>query len=113
GTAGAARPERCVPVRVADRRGLWCSSKTLQIGERLRVAVNVHGAEFRAAIESGNVLAWIEQRGRVEGRLHGMKTGDLVTVELAAHLVDLLPADAVLAGNAATDGNTQLQDGAA
>ena len=64
-------------------------------------------------MQGGDVLARVEQTAGVERRLHRVEQGDLVAVELCAHLVDLLAANAVLAGDAATDLDAKFEDLAA
>ncbi|MNH15879.1 hypothetical protein D3C79_755030 [compost metagenome] len=46
----------------------------------------------------------------VEGVFHCVHQGDLVTIELSAHLVDFFSSYAVLACDAPTHFNTQLKD---
>lgn len=71
--------------------------------------VNVHRAEFRAAVQGRDVLAGVEQALRVERRFYRVKQGQLVAVELRAHLIDFLPSHAVFAGDAAADLHAQFQ----
>lgn len=75
--------------------------------------VYMQGAKFGAALQGRNVLAGVEQPPRVKRCLDRVKQGDFVAVELRAHLIDLFPADAMLAGNAATHRHAQLEDLAA
>ena len=75
--------------------------------------MDVHAAEFGAAMQGRDVLAGVEQAARVEGRLDRMEQRQLVGVELRAHLIDLLAADAVLAGDAAAHLHAQLENLAA
>ncbi|CAI8810606.1 hypothetical protein EMIT0373P_20256 [Pseudomonas chlororaphis] len=89
------------------------SSETLQLGEGQLPGVHVHGAEFGAAVQGRDVLAGVEQAAGIEGRLDRVEQGQLVAVELGAHLVDFLPADPVFAGDAAADRDAQLEDLAA
>ena len=75
--------------------------------------MHMHRAEFGAAVQRRHGLAGIEQAGRIERGLDGMELGQFRAAELHAHLVDLLDADAVLAGDGAADFHAQLQDAAA
>src|SRR5690606_30364826 len=89
------------------------SSEALQFREGQLTAMHMHAAEFGAAVQGRDVLAGVEQTGRVEGGLHGMEQGQLVGVELGAHLVDLLAAHTMFAGDRATDLDAKLEDLAA
>jgi hypothetical protein len=71
--------------------------------------VHVHAAELRAAVERGHHLAGIQQPVLVERVLDGAESLELARAELDAHLVDLLDADSVLAGDGAADLEAQLQ----
>ncbi|MNF32012.1 hypothetical protein D3C84_127870 [compost metagenome] len=73
----------------------------------------MHGAEFGAAVQGRDVLAGVEQAAGVEGCLDCMEHSQLVAVELGAHLVDLLAAHAVLAGDTAADLHAQFENLAA
>jgi hypothetical protein len=72
--------------------------------------VHVHAAELGAAVQGRHGLAWIEQPVLVECRFHSMKGFELDRLELHAHRVDFLDADAVLAGDGAADVDRKLQD---
>src|SRR3979490_84692 len=63
-----------------------------------------------AARERRHRLAGIEQATRIEGALHREERLQLVGAELQAHLVDLLDADPMLAGNGAAHLDAFLHD---
>ena len=73
----------------------------------------VQAAEFGAAVQRGHALAGVEQVVRVEGGLDGVELGEFSRLKLHAHLVDLLHAHAVLAGDGAADLDAQFQNLAA
>ena len=73
----------------------------------------MHAAVLGAAGEGRDGLAGIEQAQGVEGGLEGVEGVDLCRSELDAHLVDLFPADPVLAGDRAAYRDAELKDGAA
>ncbi len=58
----------------------------------------------------GTALPGLSRPSGVEGLLHAMEGLQFRGRELHAHLVDLLDADAVLAGDGAADCDAQLQD---
>src|SRR3989344_2741913 len=101
GVLGGRAPGWPGPATARWRRWRLRTSETLQFGERQLAVVDVHAAEFGAAMQGRDVLARVEQAARVEGRLDRMEQRQLVGVELRAHLIDLLAADAVFAGDAA------------
>ena len=76
-------------------------------------AMDMHGAELGAAMQGGHGLGGVQQASGVEGGLDGMELGQLLGLELDAHLVDLFLADAMLARDGATHLDAQLQDLAA
>src|SRR5262245_4324963 len=80
-----------------------------QPGMRQLPAFHAHASELGAAVQRGNVLARVEEALRVEGALHALEALDLGGAELHAHLVDLLHAHAVLAGDGAADLDAFLQ----
>ncbi|CAM5574930.1 hypothetical protein SSTU70S_04698 [Stutzerimonas stutzeri] len=53
------------------------SSKALQFGEGQFAVVDMHAAEFGAAMQGRDVLAGVEQAARVEGRLHRVEQAAL------------------------------------
>ena len=65
--------------------------------------VDAHLAELGAPVQRRDVLRRVEQPGGIEGALHPAERLQLRGRELHAHLVDLLDADAVLAGDGAAD----------
>ena len=71
--------------------------------------VDVHSAEFRAALQRGNCLAGIEQPVRVESGLEGVKLRQFIAAELCAHLVDLLHAHAVFPGDGAAHLDAEVE----
>ena len=75
--------------------------------------MHVHRAKFGAAVQGRDVLAGVEQPAGVERGFDGMEQGQLITVELRAHLVDFFAAHAVFAGDAAADFHAQFEDLAA
>src|SRR5690606_5009448 len=89
------------------------SSEALQFGEGQLAVVDMHAAEFGAAVQSWNVLARVEQAARVEGRFHRVEQGQLVGIELGAHLVDLLATYTVFTGDAAANLDAKFEDLAA
>src|SRR5690606_15901938 len=97
------------PVQRQHRTIPSCSSESLQLGKWQFPLVDMHRAEFRATMQGGNVLAWIEQPLLVESRLNFMKEGDFVVIELHTHLVDLLAPHAMFARDAATHFHTERQ----
>ena len=76
-------------------------------------AVHMHVTELGAARQGRHRLAGVEQATGIEGRLDGVELGQFEGIELHAHLVDLLDADAVLASNGAADLHAQFEDLAA
>src|SRR5579859_4591116 len=76
-------------------------------------AAHVLTAVLRAARQGRNGLAGIEESGRVEGLLDGEERGAFGRRELHTHGVELLDADAVLAGDRAAETHAQLEDLAA
>lgn len=74
--------------------------------------MDMHGTEFGAAMQGRDGLAGIEQPGWIECGLDGMELIQFDAIELDAHLVDLLHADAVLSGDGAANLHAQLQDAA-
>src|SRR5579872_4378421 len=91
--------------RSARSSALTSLSKTVEVGKGRLSGVDVHGAVLDAASRSWDRLAWIEQAERIEGRLDGVKGVHLGRGELDAHLVDLLAADPVLAGDGSAHGH--------
>src|SRR5690554_1718739 len=85
-------------------------SETRQIRMRQFAARNMQSAVLGAAVERGDGLARIEQTVRVERRLDAEEGVQRRAIELLAHLVDLLHADAMLAGDRAAERDRQLQD---
>src|SRR3990167_5192784 len=92
------------------RRSVWSASEAGEVSKRQFPVMDVHGAELGAAGEGRDGLARIEQAQRVEGVLQGEEGLELGRTELHAHLVDLLAADPVLAGDRAADRDAELQD---
>src|SRR5512134_3978984 len=80
-----------------------------KIRVRQRAAANDHPSELGATLQRGDVLAGVEQAGRVERPLDAAEALELRAGELRAHLVDLLDADAVLAGDRAADLDALLE----
>src|SRR5579859_1583278 len=74
-------------------------SETIEVGKGRLSGVDMHGPMLDAAREGRDRLAWIEQARGIEGGLDGEEGLDLRRGELGAHLVDLLPADPVFAGD--------------
>src|SRR5882724_1820161 len=74
-----------------------------QPGMRELSAFHAHAAELGAAVQRRDVLAGMEQALGIEGALDALEALDLGRAELHAHLVDLLHAHAVLAGDGAPD----------
>jgi len=68
---------------------------------------------FRAASRGRHALARIEQAERVEGSLDGVELAQFLGRELDAHLIDLLDAHAMLAGDGAADLDAQFQQASA
>src|SRR5260370_822175 len=62
-----------------------------------------NAGELGAGVQGRDVLPGIEQARGIEGGLHALEALDLRSRELHAHLVDLLDAHAVLAGDGAAD----------
>src|ERR1035437_5487507 len=86
------------------------SSKPRKVGEGELAAVDVHAAEFGAAVQGWKYLAGIEQALRVERAFQPLL---LVEVDLAEHLrhqVALLDADAMFAGQHAAEFDADPQD---
>ena len=54
--------------------------------------MNMHRAEFRAALQRGYGLAGIEQAGRIERSLDRVKLAQLGALKLHTHLIDFLHA---------------------
>src|SRR4029450_417386 len=72
--------------------------------------MDVHLAEFGAAMESGDALAGIEQGVRVESGLDCKEALELAGAELHAHLGELLAAHAGPAGSRDADFDAKLED---
>ena len=64
---------------------------------------DVHAAEFRTTHERRYGLARIHQPRRIERGLEAMELLELGCRELAAHRIEFLDPDAVLAGDSAAD----------
>src|SRR5260221_12728838 len=77
---------------------------------RQRAAMDVHAAELGAAMELRKYLAGIEQTVGVEGAFEAQLLVEVDLVEHDRHEVALLNADAVLAGENATDLDAEAQD---
>src|ERR1700754_2680287 len=83
-------------------------SKPRNVRKRQPAAVDVHAAEFGAAVQSRKHLSRIEQARRVEGAFQPLL---LVEIDLAEHLrhqIALLDADAMLAGQHPADLDAEL-----
>src|SRR6185503_1600142 len=106
--AAAARPR---PPRESVRRTTQTlrPSEARQLRVRELAAAHVHAAEFSATRECRHGFAGIEQALRVERALERVEHFELLAAELHAHLVDLLHADAVLAGDRSADRDAFLQ----
>ena len=77
--------------------------KTAEFGKRQLAAMDMHAAEFGAAVQGRKHLAGIEQALRVERAFQPLL---LVEIDLGEHLrhqIALLDADAVLAGQDAAE----------
>ena len=68
------------------------------------------GAVLLAALQRGYRLARVQQAGGVKSLLQASKLVELRVAELYRHLIDLFPANAVLAGNGAAHSNASLED---
>src|SRR5687768_6363016 len=79
-------------------------------GPRDGARAHVHAAPLRAAVEGRHGLAGVEDAGGVERALHVVERGDLGRAELQAHLLQLLDAHAVLAGDGAAHLDAALED---
>src|SRR5690349_9757991 len=99
----------------AHRDGMKVSviSESRDVGARNLPVVDVHAAPFGAALERRHRLAGIEDAVGIERRLHSVERGELRSAELHAHLLELLDADAVLAGDRAAHLDAELEDAAA
>src|SRR5450830_2169887 len=86
------------------------ASKARQVRVRKLPTVDVHLAEFGAAVERRDRLVRVEQAVRIEGALHRVKGFELAARKLHAHRIDLLDADPVFAGDGAADFYAQGQD---
>ena len=75
--------------------------------------MHVQGTEFGAAVQGRNVFAGVEQAAGIERGFDGVEQGQLIAVELRAHLVDFFPAHTVFSGDAAADLDAQFEDLAA
>src|SRR5436853_526040 len=84
-------------------------SKARELGMRQPAGVHMHAGVLGTARKRRHGLAGIEQPLRIESALHGVEQLELVWPELRAHLVDLLDAHAVLAGDRAADRHALLQ----
>jgi len=84
--------------------------KPFEIGEGDLPAMHVHAPELGAARECRHRLARIEDTVGVEGVLESVKLGEFFFRELHAHLIDLLDADAVFAGDGATDRDAEFKN---
>src|SRR5450759_1734395 len=84
--------------------------ETRQVGKLLLSGVHMHAAELGAARECGHRLAGIEQRVLVECGFHAPEGCEFRGAELEAHIVDLLDADTVLAGDGTADLDRKLED---
>src|SRR6266516_5345261 len=93
--------------RAPSRKGARLESRQLRM--RQLSAAHSHAAELGAAVQGRDVLAGIEEALGVEGALHAVEALDLAFRELHAHLIDLLHAHAVLAGDGAADLDALLQ----
>src|SRR4030066_1914339 len=91
----------------------FLASESFDFREHEFAAVHVHAAELGAAVQGRYRLAGIEQAVRIECRLDGMELREFGRIELHAHLVDLLHAHAVLAGDGAADLDAQFENLAA
>ena len=72
--------------------------------------MNMQGTKLGTTVQGGNGLAGVQQLFGVKRLLHGMKLLQFGGVELHAHLVDFLQANAVFTGDGATHGNAQLKN---
>src|SRR3954451_6532664 len=81
-----------------------------QVGEADLTGVYMHPAELGAAVQLREHLAGIEKVVGVEGALETLLLREVDVVEHRVHQVTLLDADAVLAGQHATDLNAETQD---
>src|SRR5215472_17877965 len=77
---------------------------------RHRAAADVLAAILRATRQRRDRLAGIQEPRRVERRFDGEERGALGGRELYAHGIELLDADAVLAGDGAAESHAQLED---
>ena len=75
--------------------------------------MDMHRAEFRAAMKTWHRLAGIEQALRVEDLFHCMKLFELGALKLNAHLIDFLDPDSMLTRNRTTDRDAKFQNIAA
>jgi len=77
---------------------------------RQAAAVHVHRAELGAAVQGRHGAAGVQEALGVEGGLETVEGLELGRAELHAHRVELLDADAVLAGDRAADLDAQFED---
>src|SRR5690606_27853179 len=87
--------------------------ETRPIGETQFAAMNMHPAVLGTARERRHALLRIQETVWVKGTLEGAEEIQLGAGELHAHLIDLLYAHAMLAGNGPAHLYTELQDGSA
>src|SRR6478672_7760451 len=86
------------------------SSEPRQFGESELAAMDVHAAEFGAAMQGRKHLAGVEQALRVEGAFQPLLLIEIDLAEHLAHQIALLDADAVLAGEHAAKLDAAAQD---
>src|SRR5476651_2387250 len=99
-------------------KNAWCARshfqhhalESWQIRKRQLAGVDVHAAEFGAAVQLWKYLAGIQQALVVEGAFQPLLLGEIDFGEHRGHQVALLDADAVLAGQDAADLDAKPED---
>src|SRR5450631_4132825 len=85
-------------------------SEPRQVGKREPAAVDVHAAEFGAAVQGRKHFSRIEQALGVEGAFQPLLLVEINLAEHLAHQIALFDTDAVLAGENAAEFDADPQD---
>ena len=72
--------------------------------------MDMHRAEFGAALQRGDGFAGVEQSGGIKRGFYRVKLVQFRAAELQTHLVYFFDADAMFAGNGAADFDAQMQN---